>query len=71
VIFINKNIIKIEKMKKKYKNTVIMIIIWVFVGFLIVRGIGTVIRGNAINLRPFKNTMLNEIGVVSAKPRKF
>lgn len=57
--------IKLMKLNKKYKNRILTIILWVFICFLIVRGIGTLIRGNAINLKPFKNEITEKIDKTS------
>jgi len=59
------DVIKLTKLNKKYKNRIITIVLWVFIGFLIVRGIGTLIKGNTINLKPFKNEITEKINETS------
>jgi hypothetical protein len=54
-------VIKITKMNKGYKRKLIIILVWIFIGFLIIRGVGTIIKGNKINLKPFKNEITKNI----------
>jgi hypothetical protein len=49
-----KNEIEISKLRKSYIKKGISILLWVFIGFLVIRGIGTFVRPNTINLKPFK-----------------
>jgi hypothetical protein len=67
---LNDESIKITKLNKRYKSKVIAIILWVIVSFLILRGIGTIVRGNIINLKPFKDKITRNIDKKTTKESK-
>ncbi|MBN1467881.1 MAG: conjugal transfer protein [Fusobacteriaceae bacterium] len=61
--------IKVTKLKNKYIKTILTVILWICIGFLIIRGIGTIIRPNPINLKPFKEDVNNKIDKVQKELR--
>jgi len=62
--------IKITKLSKQYKNKIITVILWICLGFLILRGAGTIVRGNSINLKPFKDKITQNIDKKTTKENK-
>ncbi len=62
--------IKVTKLNRRYKSKIIAIILWVIVSFLILRGVGTIVRGNIINLKPFKDKITRNIDKKTTKESK-